>query len=235
MKTIIQSSKAKLFLVFFLACLFSTSVVAQTEKISGQVVDQSNAAVIGATVQAIGSKTGTVTDLNGHFSIDVKSGTRLHITYVGFRPADVAAHDGMRVVLKDETNQLNEVVAIGYGSVRRRDVTTAVSTVSTQDLDTRPVVSALQGMEGKAAGLQISQANGQPGSTPTIRVRGTTSLNGSNSPLYVVDGVPMTDINFLNADDIDNSSFGSKNYQQPAILRFFRRSLQTGSSYQPCR
>ncbi len=204
MKTIIQSSKAKLFLVFFLACLFSTSAVAQTEKISGQVVDQSNAAVIGATVQAIGSKAGTVTDLNGHFSIDVKSGTRLHITYVGFHSADVAAHDGMRVVLKDETNQLNEVVAIGYGSVRRRDVTTAVSTVSTKDLDTRPVVSALQGMEGKAAGLQISQASGQPGSTPTIRVRGTTSLNGSNSPLYVVDGVPMTDINFLNADDIDN-------------------------------
>jgi TonB-dependent SusC/RagA subfamily outer membrane receptor len=106
--------------------------------------------------------------------------------------------------MKDETTTLNEVVAIGYGSVRRRDVTTAVSTVSTADLDTRPVVSALQGMEGKAAGLQISQANGQPGSTPTIRVRGTTSFNGSNSPLYVVDGVPMTDINFLNADDIDN-------------------------------
>ncbi len=149
MKTIIQSSKAKLFLVFFLACLFSTSAVAQTEKISGQVVDQSNAAVIGATVQAIGSKAGTVTDLNGHFSIDVKSGTRLHITYVGFHSADVAAHDGMRVVLKDETNQLNEVVAIGYGSVRRRDVTTAVSTVSTADLDTRPVVLHFREWKGR--------------------------------------------------------------------------------------
>jgi TonB-linked SusC/RagA family outer membrane protein len=202
MKTIIQSSKVQLFLVFFLACLLSTSALAQTAKISGQVVDQNNEAVIGATVQAIGAKTGTVTDLNGHFSLEVKPGIRLHVSYVGFRSTDVVAHDGMRIVMKDETNQLNEIVAIGYGSVRRRDVTTAVSTVSTKDLDTRPVVSALQGMEGKAAGLQISQANGEPGSTPTIRVRGTTSFNGSNSPLYVVDGVPMTDINFLNADDI---------------------------------
>ncbi|MCI1246212.1 MAG: TonB-dependent receptor [Prevotella sp.] len=204
MQIIIQLSKAKLFLVFFLVCLFPISVFSQTVKISGQVVDQNNVAVIGATVQAIGSKTGTVTDLNGHFSLEVKPGIKLHVSYIGFQAVDVIARDGLRVVMKDETNQLNEVVAIGYGSVKRKDVTTAVSTVSTKDLDTRPVVSALQGMEGKAAGLQISQASGQPGASPTIRVRGTTSLNGSNSPLYVVDGVPMTDINFLNADDIDN-------------------------------
>jgi uncharacterized membrane protein len=91
MKTIFQSSKVQLFLVFFLACLLSTSALAQTAKISGQVVDQNNEAVIGATVQAIGTKTGTVTDLNGHFSLEVKSGMRLHVSYVGFRSIDVVS------------------------------------------------------------------------------------------------------------------------------------------------
>ena len=110
----------------------------------------------------------------------------------------------MRVIMQEDANTLNEVVTIGYGAVKRKDVTTAVSSVSTKDLETRPIVSALQGMQGKAAGLQISQANGQPGSTPTIRVRGTTSLNGSNSPLYVVDGVPVDNVDYLSSDDIDN-------------------------------
>lgn len=111
----------------------------------------------------------------------------------------------MQVVMQEENNTLNEVVAIGYGSVKRKDVTTAVSTVSAEDLSTRPIVSAVQGMEGKVfAGLQVSQASGTPGATPTIRVRGTTSLNGGNAPLFVVDGVPMTDISYLEANDIDN-------------------------------
>ena len=110
----------------------------------------------------------------------------------------------MKVVMQEDANTLNEVVTIGYGAVKRKDVTTAVSSVSTKDLETRPIVSALQGMQGKAAGLQISQANGQPGSAPTIRVRGTTSLNGSNSPLYVVDGVPVDNVDYLSSDDIDN-------------------------------
>lgn len=105
-------------------------------------------------------------------------------------------------MLEDENNMLGEVVAIGYGSVRRKDVTTAVSTVSTKDLDSRPIVSVASGMQGKAAGVMVSQANGQPGAAPTVRVRGTTSFNASNAPLYVVDGVPMTDISYLNADDI---------------------------------
>ena len=110
----------------------------------------------------------------------------------------------MKVTMQEDANTLNEVVTIGYGSVKRKDVTTAVSSVSTKDLEKRPIVSALQGMQGMAAGLQISQANGQPGASPTIRVRGTTSLNGSNSPLYVVDGVPVDNVDYLSSDDIDN-------------------------------
>lgn len=188
-------------LVLF-AFLFSGAAFAQKGKISGTIVDESNEPVIGATIMEKGTQNGAVTDIDGHFTVNAEAGKTLRISYVGFITQELKAKDGMRIVLKEEASSLNEVVVIGYGSVRRKDVTTAVSSVSTEDLDTRPIVSAAQGMQGKAAGLQISQANGQPGSSPTIRVRGTTSMNKSNNPLYVVDGVPFEDIDFLAADDI---------------------------------
>lgn len=179
------------------------NVMAQNVKITGTVVDSSNEPIIGATVTVSDdTNVKAVTIVDGRFTINAAPGSSLRITYIGYKTVDVKAADGMRVVMEEESNMLKEVVAIGYGSVQRKDVTTAVSSVSTKDLDTRPIVSAVQGMQGKAAGVTISQANGQPGATPTIRVRGTTSLNGSNDPLYVVDGVPMTDIDYLSADDI---------------------------------
>lgn len=184
--------------------LFSTSTFAQNNKISGTVVDADNLPIVGASVVAVGTHTGTVTDQNGHFTLDAQKGTTLQISYIGFKTVTVKGNAKTHVVMQEENNTLNEVVAIGYGSVKRKDVATAVSSVSAEDLATRPIVSAVQGMQGKAAGLQISQASGTPGATPTIRVRGTTSLNGSNNPLFVVDGVPMTDISFLEANDIDN-------------------------------
>lgn len=179
------------------------NVMAQNVKITGTVVDSSNEPIIGATVTVSDdTNVKAVTNVDGRFTINAAPGSSLRITYIGYKTVDVKAADGMRIVMEEESNMLKEVVAIGYGSVQRKDVTTAVSSVSTKDLDTRPIVSAVQGMQGKAAGVTISQANGQPGATPTIRVRGTTSLNGSNDPLYVVDGVPMTDIDYLSADDI---------------------------------
>ncbi len=199
-----RSSAACWLFALLLMALFSTTAFAQTGKISGTVVDADNQPIIGASVIAVGTHTGTVTDLNGHFSLDAQKGATLQISYVGFKTVTVKGSAKTHVVMQEENNTLNEVVAIGYGSVKRKDVTTAVSTVSAEDLSTRPIVSAVQGMQGKAAGLQISQASGTPGATPTIRVRGTTSLNGSNNPLFVVDGVPMTDISFLEANDIDN-------------------------------
>ncbi len=187
-----------------LAMMLTIAVFAQKEAVNGTVVDSQNEPVIGATVMEIGTQNGGVTDIDGHFSLSAKKGAMLRVTYVGFKTLEVKATQNMTLQLVEESNTLNEVVAIGYGSVKRKDVTTSVSTVSTEDLDTRPIVSAVSGMQGKAAGLQITQANGQPGSSPTVRVRGTTSLNGSNNPLYVVDGVPLTDIDYLSADDIES-------------------------------
>lgn len=199
-----RSSAVYWLFALLLMALFSTPTFAQDNKISGTVVDAENQPIIGASVIAVGTHNGTVTDLNGHFSLNAQKGTPLQISYIGFKTVTVKGSAKTHVVMQEENNTLNEVVAIGYGSVKRKDVTTAVSTVSAEDLSTRPIVSAVQGMQGKAAGLQISQASGTPGATPTIRVRGTTSLNGSNNPLFVVDGVPMTDISFLEANDIDN-------------------------------
>lgn len=190
-------------LTLMLCLMAAINVMAQNVKITGTVVDSSNEPIIGATVTVSDdTNVKAVTNVDGRFTINAAPGSNLHITYIGYKTVDVKAADGMRVVMEEESNMLKEVVAIGYGSVQRKDVTTAVSSVSTKDIDTRPIVSAVQGMQGKAAGVTISQANGQPGATPTIRVRGTTSLNGSNDPLYVVDGVPMTDIDYLSADDI---------------------------------
>lgn len=192
----------KRFSILFFVLLLSVSAFSQKVSISGEVIDNQNEPVIGATVKEHGTTNGVVTDIDGKFSIQVGKNAVFDISYVGYKTKSVRATQGMKIMLEDETNLLEEVVAIGYGSVKRKDVTTAVSSVSTEDLDTRPIVSAAQGMQGKAAGLQISQASGQPGASPTVRVRGTTSLNGSNAPLYVVDGVPLTSIDFLSADDI---------------------------------
>lgn len=186
------------------ALALSLNVMAQSGTTTGVVVDEHGEPVIGAVVTIPGTSIGATTDANGRFTVSAKEGSNLRISFVGFKTQNLKAQANMQVTLEEELTTLNEVVAIGYGSKKRKDVTTAVSSVSADDLDTRPIVSAAQGMQGKAAGLQISMANGQPGSAPTVRVRGTTSLNGSNNPLYVVDGVPLEDIDFLAADDILN-------------------------------
>ena len=203
-KKIKSPTTVRSFLLIVAALLISSAAFAQQTKVTGKVVDAQNEPVVGATVQVEGTTNGTATNADGQFTLSVNNGARLRFSYVGFKTLTVKASNGMTVTMQEDANTLNEVVTIGYGSVKRKDVTTAVSSVSTKDLEKRPIVSALQGMQGMAAGLQISQANGQPGASPTIRVRGTTSLNGSNSPLYVVDGVPVDNVDYLSSDDIDN-------------------------------
>ncbi|MGI6224370.1 MAG: SusC/RagA family TonB-linked outer membrane protein [Prevotella sp.] len=191
----------------FFTLLFMTyfcAVFGQKIKVSGSIEDVQKEPIIGATIMEMGTSNGTTSDIDGHFTLEVTKGARLRITYMGYKAMEVKAIDGLKVQMNEEVNTLNEVVAIGYGSVKRKDVTTSVSSISTEDIESRPIVNALQGMQGKAAGLSISQANGQPGSAPTIRVRGTTSLNGSNDPLYVVDGVPVSNLDYLNAQDIES-------------------------------
>ena len=191
--------------ILTLALLICQLTFAQ-QKISvrGQVVDQSNEPIVGAVVKESGGTNGAVTDMDGNFSINVKGGATLSVSYVGFAPASLKPSAKMHIVLQENNKLLDEVLVIGYGTSKRKDVTTSVSSVSTKDIDSRPIISAGQAIQGKAAGITVMQPNGLPGSGLSIRVRGTTSFNGSNDPLYVVDGVPMTDIDFLSANDIES-------------------------------
>ncbi|MGD9929570.1 MAG: SusC/RagA family TonB-linked outer membrane protein [Mangrovibacterium sp.] len=173
-------------------------------KVSGKVSDESGSPLPGVTVVVKGTAVGTITDTDGSYSIDVPADGTLEFSFIGMtsQTIEVLGQRTIHIVMKDKTIGVEEVVVIGYGTVARKDVTTAVSTVSTKDLDERPIISAAQAIQGKAAGVNVYQPNGAPGGEMVIRVRGTTSFNGSNDPLYVVDGVPVDNLNFLSPTDI---------------------------------
>ncbi|HBX44762.1 MAG TPA: SusC/RagA family protein [Porphyromonadaceae bacterium] len=176
------------------------------QQISGVVRDEAGEPVIGANITVPGTSNGTVTDIDGKYALTVPRGSVVRFSYIGYLDQEftITNQTTLNVVLVEDVKTLDELVVIGYGTVRRGDVTTAVSSVSTEDLAERPIVSAAQAIQGKAAGVNVYQPNGAPGGEMVIRVRGTTSFNGSNDPLYVVDGVPVDNLNFLSPTDIAN-------------------------------
>lgn len=193
----------RLFKMFALSMLLLAGVgTAYAQTYSGHVLDEQGEAVIGATVMIKGTGVGTATNVEGYFSLDGEPGKVLVFSSVGYTTLEVRGTKGMTVVLKEDTELLDELVVVGYGQVKKKDVTTAISSVSTDEINSRPIVSTAQALQGKAAGVSVIQPNGMPGGETSIRVRGTTSFNGSNSPLYVVDGVPVDNINFLAPTDI---------------------------------
>ena len=161
--------------------------------------------LVGATLAPTNDiSRGTLTNVDGAYVITVEKGTVLSVAFIGYKNQQVVANSSkLDIGLEEDAKDLDEVVVIGYGSVKRKDVTTSIATVSTKDMETRPLVSAGQAIQGRAAGVSVIQPNGAPGGEISIRVRGTTSFNGNNNPLYVVDGVPVDDINFLSPNDID--------------------------------
>ena len=172
---------------------------------SGTVLDNTGDYLIGATVALKGQPgVGTATDVNGNFTLKVPDKATLVFSYIGFVNRELPAQSNMEVVLQPDDNSLDEVVVIGYGAVKRKDLTTAVSTVGEEALANRPIISAAQAIQGKAPGVAVQMPTGAPGGSMTVRVRGTSSFNGSNEPLYVVDGVPVDNINFLSPSDIEN-------------------------------
>ena len=189
-------------LIICVMSLFSVTAMAAPVSITGKVLDANGEPLIGASVVESGTSNGTVTDFDGMFTLVVEKDVLLTVSYVGYRNQEVRAAQDMVVVLREDQELLDEVVVIGYGTQKRKDVTTAISSVDTEDLEKRPITSAAQAMQGKAAGVTVVKPSGQPGAGMVVRVRGTTSMNGSNDPLYVVDGVPRTDIDFLAPDEI---------------------------------
>lgn len=199
--------KMKIPLVYLLLVIgFSLSVQGQNAiNIRGVVSDVSGEPLPGVNIVLKGTFQGVVTDFNGNYQINVPGNDAVLVfSYIGYTTTEITVGNRreINVTLEEEEREIDEVVVIGYGTVAKKDVTTAVSTVSMKDLDERPIVSAAQAIQGKAAGVNVYQPNGSPGAGMVVRVRGTTSFNGSNEPLYVVDGVPVDNLNFLSPMDI---------------------------------
>lgn len=192
--------------VLMMAFVIPLNLFAQKTVYSGVVVDANKETIIGANVLIKGMKTNSHTDTNGKFSIEAATNDVLVVRYIGMTQQEIllGSEKNLRITLSEDATNLDAVVVIGYGTVKKRDVTTAITTISTKDLDQRPIVSADQALQGKAAGVSVIKPNGLPGEGMVIRVRGTTSMNSSNDPLYVVDGVTLDNISFLSANDIES-------------------------------
>ena len=198
------TTNIRLMLVSLFA-IFAMAVQAQTT-ISGNVKDGTGEGVIGATVAEQGNtKNATVTDLDGNFTLKVK-GNHIVVSYIGMKSktVNVAGKKNVSVVLEDDNTTLNDVVVIGYGSVRKKDLTGAVNTVKGSDLAKIPVTNVAEALTGKLAGVQITTSDGSPDAEMLIKVRGGGSITGDNSPLYIVDGFPVSSISDIASSDIED-------------------------------
>lgn len=202
-------SNLKIPLIFLLVFFgLNLSVEAQDAlNVRGLVTDATGEPLPGVNVVLKGTYRGVVTDINGNYQLEVPGADAVLVfSFIGYTSMEelVGSRREINVTLQEDQKRIDEVLVIGYGTVTRKDVTTAVSSVSVEDLNERPIVSAAQAIQGKAAGVNVYRPNGSPGAGMVVRVRGTTSFNGSNEPLYVVDGVPVDNINFLSPTDISN-------------------------------
>lgn len=184
-----------------------TAMVASAQNITlkGTVCDSNGEPVIGASIiEKSKPNNGTVSDLDGKFTLQVAKGATLTISYIGCETQEVKAKDQLQVVLKESAIMLQEatIVGVGYGTMRKSDLTGAITSISSKDLKKGLVTSTEQLLQGKVAGLSVTQASSDPTTGSALRLRGGTSLSASNSPLIVVDGIPGVDINTVQPSEI---------------------------------
>lgn len=175
------------------------------KKISGIVKDERGEPVIGANVIVKGTTSGTVTDMDGRYSLEVPEGGQLLVSYIGYNTQEVRVGNGsvLDVSLREDSETLDEVVVIGYGTVKKSDLTGAVGSVQMKDVSKVGITSADRALQGQIAGVQVNARTGQPGESMMIRVRGSNSLAGGNEPLYVIDGMPLESMDSnINPEDI---------------------------------
>lgn len=203
---IISKMRSTIILLFILMSI-AGNVSAQKIKVTGTVSSTSDEPLIGATVFEKGSSNTAVTLKNGQYSITVPSDAILVVSYINYESKEVAVKGQQQidVSLAPEDKSLDQVVVVGYGTQKRRDITGAVSSVSGNELDKVPVQNVEQALQGRLAGVQVTTSEGSPGSMPSIKIRGGGSITQSNEPLYVVDGVPQTEgLNFLDPTDVES-------------------------------
>ena len=183
----------KISLLMVLMALFM-SVTSFAQGVKGTVIDENGEPVIGATiVDKVNSQNAAITDFDGRFTINVNAGKTIVVSYIGYETQELAAKSGMTVRLQPDNKVLDEVVVVGYGVQKKSSVTGAISQVKPEDMENRTISNAQQALQGKTSGVQIISTSAAPGSSPTVRVRGYSS-NKSSEPLYVVDGVRLSDI-----------------------------------------
>ncbi|MCI1684881.1 MAG: SusC/RagA family TonB-linked outer membrane protein [Prevotella sp.] len=198
-------------LMMFLACLFLSVGMAMAQtNVSGTVLSQEDGGpIVGAAVVAVGTKIGTVTDVNGNFSLSVPANSRLEISYIGMVSQKVIAKGkSINVVLQPDNKNLDEVVVVAYGTAKRQSITGSVAVVDSKKIEDRISTSVTSALEGSAPGVQVNNSYGEPGTEPTIHIRGVgTLVKDADQPLYVVDGVPYEgNISELNPNDIESMS-----------------------------
>lgn len=179
--------------------------------VSGYVKDDNGNPLIGATVVIVGTSTGVITGAKGEFSIASKLPMTIKASYVGYESRDIrvsAATASLEIILMEETNRMEEIVVIGYGAVRKTDLTGSVTNVNMTDINSSSALSVDQALQGRVPGADILSTTGEPGATTSIRIRGTRSISASNEPLIVVDGVmdAVSDLNDINSADIESIS-----------------------------
>ena len=186
-------------------CGLSISASAQNRAISGTVVDSQNVPIIGASVMVANTATpiGDVTDTDGKFNLSVPGGSTLVVSFIGYATVNVPVGDQtvFKIVLTEDTEYLEETIVVGYGVQRKSDVTGAIASVKSSDLENRTTTDAIQAIQGKAAGVQIVNFSGAPGSESNIQIRGYSS-NSSTRPLIIVDGLKVNSMSYLDPENI---------------------------------
>nr|WP_315166315.1 TonB-dependent receptor [uncultured Flavobacterium sp.] len=196
---------SKLLIFCFLSVLFSVYGQAQDVSIKGKVIDESGLPIPGVTISIRGTAKATSSDSDGNYVIKAASSGTLVFSYVGYTSIQesINGRTDINVRLHTETQSLQEVVVnVGYGTQKRKNLTNAVSTVKSDVFENRPIVSVAQAIQGNATGVNVVQTSGKPGASFDVRIRGLSSINSENSPLYVVDGIQTKDISGLNTEDI---------------------------------
>ena len=189
-------------LLAMLLCAFWLVGFAQSA-IKGTVKDKNGEPLIGVSV-TFGNGQGTVTDIDGNFSVNAPAGSTIKFSYVGYKPQSVKGSGNMNITLEEDNTTLEDVVVVGYGTMKRRDLTGAVASVTGEKLAANPVSNVAQALQGQLPGVSVVSQDGRPGGTTQIRVRGGGSITQSNDPLYIVDGVQVSDINDIPADNIES-------------------------------
>lgn len=190
----------------FIGALLMTSTMAFAQsKLSGTVKDVNGEPLVGVSIMEVGTDNGTVTDINGNYSLSTKPGAKLKITYLGYTPIETTAGNGKVITLKEDVQKLNEVVVVGYGTMRRKDVTSSITTVQAKDLNQGVYTTPSQLLQGRVAGLTITQSN-DPNASPSITLRGASTLRegAAQEPYYIVDGVPGVSLSTISPADIES-------------------------------